>query len=61
MRITVLQPSYFAGKCPDVAIAELLLRELEEKAERDSLILLPEYSNAGGLSGVGWLCRCHGP
>ena len=49
MKITVVQPLYFAGEKPDETIARFLMSELE-KAEKDSLILLPEYSNAGGLS-----------
>ncbi|MBQ8416667.1 MAG: carbon-nitrogen hydrolase family protein [Clostridia bacterium] len=47
--ITVIQPPYFAGEEPDAKIAAFL--ENEAKAAKDSsLILLPEYSNAGGLS-----------
>ena len=49
MKITVVQPPYFAGDTPDAKIADFLLCELE-KAEKDSLIVLPEYSNAGGIS-----------
>lgn len=49
MKITVVQPPYFAGEKPDETIARFLMNGLE-KAEKDSLILLPEYSNAGGLS-----------
>ena len=49
MIITVVQPPYFAGETPDEKIAEFLVTELE-KAEQVSLIVLPEYSNAGGLS-----------
>ena len=37
------------GDAPDQKIAEFLLCELE-KAEENSLIVLPEYSNAGGIS-----------
>ena len=48
MKITVVQPPYFAGEQPDVTIGEFLLSEME-KAEGE-LIVLPEYSNAGGLS-----------
>ena len=51
MKITVVQPPYFAGENPDSKIAEFLLCELE-KAESGSLIVLPEYSNAGGISDV---------
>ena len=49
MKITVLQPPYFCGDTPDEAIAEFLYREME-KAEENSLTVLPEYSNAGELS-----------
>lgn len=49
MKITVVQPPYFAGETPDETIARFLMNELE-KAEKDSLVLLPEYSNAGGIS-----------
>lgn len=49
MKITVTQPSYFMGEEPDEKIAIFLIGELE-KAEENSLILLPEYSNAGGIS-----------
>ncbi len=49
MKITVVQPPYFMGENPDEKIAEFLIRELW-KAEKDSLIVLPEYSNAGGIS-----------
>jgi len=49
MKITVVQPPYFMGDNPDEKIANFLIKELE-KAEKDSLIVLPEYSNAGGIS-----------
>ncbi len=49
MKITVLQPPYFAGENPDEKIADFLLKELK-KAEENSLVVLPEYSNAGGIS-----------
>lgn len=49
MKITVVQPPYFAGNKPDEKIAEFLMNELE-KADVSSLIVLPEYSNAGGIS-----------
>ena len=48
LKITVVQPPYHAGETPDVEIAKFLLKEME-KAPGD-LIVLPEYSNAGGLS-----------
>lgn len=49
LNVTVIQPAYFAGSEPDEKIAEFLLNEAD-KVEKASLILLPEYSNAGGLS-----------
>jgi predicted amidohydrolase len=49
MKATVTQPPYFMGDGPDAKIAEFLLSELEG-AEGGSIIVLPEYSNAGGLS-----------
>ena len=49
MKITVVQPPYFIGDNPDEKIADFLINELQ-KVENDSLIVLPEYSNAGGLS-----------
>lgn len=49
MKLTALQPSYLMGERPDEKIAEFLLRELE-LVEHGSLTVLPEYSNAGGLS-----------
>ena len=48
MNITVIQPPYFAGEKPDETIARFLLDQLKQ-AQAD-LIVLPEYSNAGGLS-----------
>ncbi len=51
MKITVIQPPYFIGENPDEKIAEFLIKELE-KAEENSLIVLPEYSNAGGVSDI---------
>ena len=51
MKITVVQPPYFCGENPDEKIADFLMNELQ-KAERDSLIVLPEYSNAGGISDI---------
>ncbi len=49
MKITVVQPPYFAGEAPDATIAEFLLDEMK-KVEAGALIVLPEYSNAGGIS-----------
>ena len=49
MKITVVQPKYYSGNSPDSVIAEFLINKLSE-VEKDGLIVLPEYSNAGGLS-----------
>ena len=49
MNIIVLQPTYFAGTTPDAAIAEFLMEQLNNIPE-GSLVVFPEYSNAGGLS-----------
>lgn len=49
MKITVVQPPYFAGEEPDARIADFLMTELRG-VEENALIVLPEYSNAGGLS-----------
>ena len=51
MKITVVQPPYFIGDNPDEKIAEFLINELQ-KVEKGSLIVLPEYSNAGGISDI---------
>ena len=49
MKITVIQPKYYSGDSPDSAIADFLLKKLND-VETGGLIVLPEYSNAGGLS-----------
>lgn len=49
MKITVVQPPYFAGNDPDETIAVYLLNEMQ-KVENGSLMVFPEYSNAGGTS-----------
>ena len=49
LKITVVQPPYFCGDHPDEKIADFLMEELE-KASEHSLVVLPEYSNAGGIS-----------
>ena len=51
LNITVVQPSYFMDDNPDEKIAEFLINELNNTA-KDSLIVLPEYSNAGGISDI---------
>lgn len=51
LNITVVQPSYYVGENPDEKIAEFLLKELKGVTP-GGLIVLPEYSNAGGLSDV---------
>lgn len=49
LQILVVQPPYYAGEKPDETVAEFLLKELWS-AEEGSLVVLPEYSNACGLS-----------
>ncbi len=49
MDISVVQPAYYAGPQPDSAIAAFLTQRMGEVTE-GSLTVLPEYSNAGGLS-----------
>jgi len=51
LNITVVQPSYFAGENPDEKIAQFLIEQLNEVVP-GGLIVLPEYSNAGGISDV---------
>ncbi len=51
LNITVVQPPYFMGDHPDEKIADFLIKELQ-KVEKDALIVLPEYSNAGGISDI---------
>ncbi|MBQ7906793.1 MAG: carbon-nitrogen hydrolase family protein [Clostridia bacterium] len=50
MRITIIQPAYHMGDIPDERIAEFLIEEL--RTAEGELIVLPEYSNAGGLSDI---------
>ncbi len=49
LNITVVQPAYYAGEQPDEKIGEFLIEQLNNVAP-GGLIVLPEYSNAGGLS-----------
>lgn len=49
MKITVAQPAYYAGDKPDAVIAEFLTAAMAS-AQPGELLVLPEYSNAGGLS-----------
>ncbi|MBQ8731653.1 MAG: carbon-nitrogen hydrolase family protein [Oscillospiraceae bacterium] len=51
LTVTVVQPPYFMGEDPDEKISKFLLRELENAPE-GGLIVLPEYSNAGGISDI---------
>lgn len=51
LNVTVVQPNYFAGENPDQKIFEFLVDEMK-KVEKDALIVLPEYSNAGGVSDI---------
>ena len=50
LNVTVIQPPYFAGENPSEKIADFLLSEA--KNAKSGLILMPEYSNAGGVSDV---------
>ncbi len=49
MKVTVVQPKYYSGNNPDSVIADFLINKLAE-VEKGGIIVLPEYSNAGGLS-----------
>ena len=49
MILSVVQPAYYAGDNPDKLIADFLLNNLNN-AKEDELIVLPEYTNAGGLT-----------
>ena len=51
MIVTVVQPPYFIGDAPDEKIAVYLMNELG-KVKTGALIVLPEYSNAGGISDI---------
>ena len=50
LNVTVIQPPYFAGENPSEKIADFLIGEA--KKAKSGLILMPEYSNAGGVSDV---------
>lgn len=50
LNVTVIQPPYFAGENPCEKISDFLLGEAEKA--KAGLILMPEYSNAGGVSDV---------
>lgn len=49
LKITVVQPDYYIGQQPDEKNANFMLAQLERVGPGE-LIVLPEYSNAGGLS-----------
>lgn len=49
LKVTAVQPNYYAGENPDESIAAFLLQEMKN-VEAGGLVLLPEYSNAGGIS-----------
>lgn len=49
MKISVVQPPYYAGENPDVKNAEFIMDKMR-KTQENSLTVFPEYSNAGGLS-----------
>lgn len=49
MFASVVQPRYYSGENPDVKIAEFLKTQMKT-VKSGGIIVLPEYSNAGGLS-----------
>ena len=49
LTVTTVQPRYNSGYNPDKIIADFLIEQLE-MVSPNGLIVLPEYSNAGGLS-----------
>ena len=49
MKLTVVQPCFFQEKEPDKTIREFLKSKMDN-LEKDEILLLPEYSNAGGLT-----------
>ncbi len=49
LKITVVQPAFYAGERPDEKIAEILLSAMETVAPGE-LLVLPEYGNCGGLT-----------
>ncbi len=51
MKISVVQPKYYAGDKPDEKIAKYLTQQMQLLNNSD-LIVLPEYSNAGKAFGI---------
>ncbi len=49
MKITVAQPTYFAGEKPNKSILQFIKGRMAD-LEENQLIVFPEYSNVGGLS-----------
>lgn len=49
MKLTVVQPPYFAGEKPDEYVVDFLKKKMS-RLQSGELMVLPEYSNAGGLS-----------
>lgn len=49
LNVTVVQPKYYQNENPDEKIASFLIEKMQE-VKSGGLVLLPEYSNAGGLS-----------
>ena len=49
MKLTVTQPCFFQEKEPDKSIREFLKCKMDN-LEENEILLLPEYSNAGGLT-----------
>lgn len=49
MKVTVVQPDYYIGTCPDAQNRAFIIDQMEQVIPGE-LIVFPEYSNAGGLS-----------
>lgn len=49
MKLTVVQPCFFQENEPDKSIREFLKSKMDN-LEKNEILLLPEYSNAGGLT-----------
>ena len=50
-KLTVVQPNYHQESEPSKTIREFLLNELD-KLEKNEIMVLPEYSNAGGINDI---------
>ena len=49
IKVTVVQPKYYCGDNPDKKIAEFIIEQMNS-ASKNSILVLPEYCNAGGLT-----------